>query len=213
MSASFHGCELKRDKSHICGLWMLIAAALRYVRGAVERLEWGRRGDRASLGRSARFQRCCKNTHLSAWKGSAVFYQNITSPKPSSSPGAHGTRGYLTTSAEVHCKGISVVLNPARSLCWTGQASLGALLGLKASFSLSTNDPLDFELFKPCRQRQECCQARSVTSTGRWCHPACKWLTSAGLSWALSTDIDTPILWLPGDNQKVQLFLILINPL
>lgn len=144
MSASFHGCELKRDKSHICGLWMLIAAALRYVRGAVERLEWGRRGDRASLGRSARFQRCCKNTHLSAWKGSAVFYQNITSPKPSSSPGAHGTRGYLTTSAEVHCKGISVVLNPARSLCWTSQASLGALLGLKASFSLSTNDPLDF---------------------------------------------------------------------
>lgn len=40
MLASFHGREIKRNRSHTCGLWMLIAAAFRCAKGgAVERLE------------------------------------------------------------------------------------------------------------------------------------------------------------------------------
>lgn len=81
-----------------------------------------------SLGRVLRFQWCRSHTHLSTRKGSAVFYQNITSPKPRSSPTADGTQGLsrnISSAAQVHLTGdFCKSSNQARNRgCWAVQGS------------------------------------------------------------------------------------------
>ena len=107
--------------------------------------------DKPSLGRVLRFQRCCSHAHLSAWRGSAVFYQNITSPKPRSSPAAHGTQGlsHNISSAALQKfteRGISASVKPRRCLTVPGLCPAACAWAESRVWALSTTDPLDFEL-------------------------------------------------------------------
>lgn len=91
-------------KSHICGLWMLITATFRCVKeGSMAGGSW-ERPSQPRLGAHWGSSGTAKHTQVHASKGSAVFYQNITSLKPRSRPAAHGMRGYLTKSAVLCCR-------------------------------------------------------------------------------------------------------------
>lgn len=88
-------CFWKGEKkpSHSCGLWMLITATFRCVKeGPMAGASW-ERPSQPRLGAHWGSSGTAQHTQICASKGSAVFYQNITSLKPRSRPVAHGMQG------------------------------------------------------------------------------------------------------------------------
>lgn len=82
-----------KNPSHICGLWMLITATFRCVKeGFMAGASW-ERPSQPRLGAHWGSSGTAQHTQIYASKGSAVFYQNITSLKPRSRPVAHGMQG------------------------------------------------------------------------------------------------------------------------
>lgn len=83
----------KKKPSHSCGLWMLITATFRCAKeGSMAGGSW-ERPSRPRLGAHWGSSGTAQHTQICASKGSAVFYQNITSLKPRSRPVAHGMQG------------------------------------------------------------------------------------------------------------------------